>query len=127
MSAREKTYEIMRRLDRAGIDATFRQSEILRRAELTLQRCAERECGNGSNWYLERDEKTGLTFNVNTETGRRYRCPDLEGGALRRVASTCDELGIHYYHQTDPRGAALWVSREPLDHMNYTRGVCCGV
>lgn len=125
MTATEKTSIVQQRLIAAGIKATMAQAETLRRAELTLQRCGERECGDGSNYYLERDEETGLTYNVHIESGRRYRCPDREKGALRRVAALCDALGAHYYHQTDPRGCALYVSREPLTDRDYYRGVAC--
>jgi hypothetical protein len=38
---------------------------------------------------------------------KRYPIADREAGALRRVAKVCAELGLHFYHQTDPRG---WVS-----------------
>ena len=47
---------------------------------------------------------------------------DREAGALRRVRAVCAANGLHFYHQGDPRGCALYVAREPLDGSNYTRG-----
>jgi hypothetical protein len=52
--------------------------------------------------------------------------PDREAGALRRVAEACKAAGLHYYHQTDPRGCALYVAAEPLNAQNYSsRGIPC--
>lgn len=126
-----KTNELRDRLERAGIVTTFPQANVLRRAELTLQRWAEMECGDGnefSSWSIERDEATGKPYRcVYPHKGqmRRYPVPDRERGAIKRVAELCKELGIHYWHQTDPRGCALYVSREPLTGTNYSNGVGC--
>ena len=110
---------------RTGLSITTEQATILRRAELTLTRCAEREAGDGSNYYLERDETTGNTYNVHVATGRRLRTPDLEAGALKRIAQLCEQIGLFYHHQTDPRGCALYVHNEPITEENYTNGAAC--
>ncbi len=55
----------------------------------------------------------------------RQPIPDREAGALRRVAAICEANGLHYFHQTDPRGCTLYVSNEPLTDTNYTNGVAC--
>lgn len=101
---------------------------ILRRAECTLHRWAERECGDDSGWHIERDEQTDFPYNVpNDGNGTRHRIPDLEKGALRRIAEVCARNSLHYYHQTDPRGCSLYVSPLPLTDTNYTNGVPCSV
>ena len=41
----------------------------------------------------------------------------------RRVAAVCARQGLHFYHQGDPRGCALYVSTAVLDGHNYTQGV----
>ncbi len=57
---------------------------------------------------------------------RRYAIADRERGALKRVGAICARLGASFYHQTDPRGCALYVSAEPLSDQNYSsRGVAC--
>lgn len=100
----------------------------LRRAAMALHRWAEGEC----NGEIERDEKTGIPFRrsgryVQANDPRSFqRIPDRETGALRRVAEVCARYGLHYFHQTDPRGLALYVSREPLDNSNYTQGTGIG-
>ena len=136
MSAYLKNAELQRRLERRGIIATIEQAATLRRAEMTLHRWAELECGDGSDyasWAIERDETTGRPYFVRyPHNGPSRRevwspIPDREKGALRRVAAVCKEIGAHYYHQTDPRGCALYVSAEPLTDGDYTRGVACGV
>lgn len=93
---------------------------ILRRASMTLSRWAEEEC----NGAIQRDEPSGHP--------RRYRelpdgshrrgsiIPDREQGALKRVAALCKALKLYFYHQTDPRGCALYVSAAPLCGNNYS-------
>lgn len=132
-TALDLDYRTVRRAEHKGITLSCEQANILRRADLTLTRWAEGECGNGNDrasWCIERDEKTGKPYHVvypHSGASRRYPIADREAGALRRVASLCKELGLYFFHQTDPRGAALWVSNEPLNDQNYTRGVaCCG-
>lgn len=110
-----------------------RDAETLIRAEMTLHRWAERTCGDGSGWVIERDD-TGAAWNVYHDVGktRRYRVRDLESGALRRIDAICRAAGVSYYHQTDPRGAALYIIRGDIPedaHVAscYNRGICvCG-
>lgn len=137
MSARRATLALMQQLGARGISLSFDEVNTLRRAELTLQRWAELECGDSNNygsWVIERDDDgKGAPFLVHRHNGgrfyndtvRRTRIPDREAGALRRVKAICEAHGLHFYHQTDPRGCALYVSNEPLPDNNYTRGVAC--
>lgn len=128
MTAREKTLAVRAAIIRGtGVMVSEADAEVLRLAERRLARWAERECGDGSPWAIERDEATGKPFNVYHGEGRprRYPIPDLEAGALRRVAELCARVGLHYYHQTDPRGCLLYVGAEPLTDQNYHRGVAC--
>lgn len=116
--------------ERLGI--SFDDANTLRRAERTLHTWAEQECGAGNDnasWSIERDETTNKPFRcVYPHSGTMTRTPiaDREAGALKRVAKVCEANGLHFYHQTDPRGCALYVSREPLTDQNYSsRGVAC--
>lgn len=101
----------------------------LRRASMTLHRWAEGECGDSNDyasWCIVRDDdgKTYRETYPHNGKMRRERIPDRESGALRAVKRVCEENGLHFYHQTDPRGCALYVSNEPLDDQNYSsRGV----
>jgi len=131
MTARQATAELQNRLNRNGINADFADAAQLRRAQMTLHRWAELECGDGDDyksWSIERDDDTGkayMTIYPHDGKSRRYAIPDRETGALKRVAALCKRLSIHYYHQTDPRGCALYVSREPMRDHDYSRGVAC--
>jgi hypothetical protein len=131
MTASDKTYALIGRASSYGIELTFAQANILRRAQLTLRRWYELECGDGNDyasWSIERDEQTGIprlvTYPHQGELKSFARkVPDREAGARKRVAEVCTEAGLYFYHQTDPRGCALYVSREPLPDNNYTRGL----
>lgn len=102
------------------------------RAGRTLHRWAELECGTGNAYvsqHIERDETTGKPrLVISPRVGKTYSrpIPDREAGALKRIKAICARLGLHYHHQTDPRGCALYVSREPLTDSNYTRGIAIG-
>lgn len=130
MTARDKGMQVKERLERRGIAITLDEAQTLRRAEMTLHRWAELECGDG-NGCIERDEKTGIPYYRNAN--RSYvdprdpratrRIADREKGALTRVAAICDKHSLYYFHQTDPRGCALYVSREPLTDSAYTNGI----
>lgn len=130
MTARTETNALQHRVfQRTGINLSFDDANTLRRAEIALGRWGEVECGNGGNWYIQRDEVTGVPYRHYCGDSQRepkpYRIPDREAGALRRVADVCKRNGLHYYHQTDPRGCALYVSNEPLPDNNYSSGVSC--
>lgn len=137
MTARQATYALMQQLGSRGISLSFDEANTLRRAELTLQRWSELECGDGNDWgswAIERDENgEGPPYMVHhhyrhgagKDSVTRTRIPDREAGALKRVSAICKAHGLHFYHQTDPRGCALYVSNEPLPDHNYTRGIPC--
>lgn len=132
---------------------TPREAEQLRRISLTLHRWAEGECGTEGG-CIERDETTNKPYWVSdwgTQWGAGKRCrraiPDREAGALKRLRAiinarnarkyvvNTDHYGIRRdevqaYHQTDPRGAALYILR-PGDipegkcaDSYYSNGVC---
>ena len=127
------------------------EAETLRRAERTLHRWAELECGDGNSsasWAIERDEATGkpylVTYPHNGPT-RQRRIADRETGALRRIKAVvsarnarfegrngCPSDVITPYHQGDPRGVALYLVRASdvpagasMDSY-YSRGIACG-
>lgn len=124
MDARGQTYELMDTIaKRTGVRLEFDDANTLRRAEKTLQRWSELECGDGNDygsWAIERDENgEGPPYMVHyhylhgkgKDFVSRTRIPDREAGALRRVAEVCKRNGLHFYHQGDPRGCALYISR----------------
>ncbi len=128
-NAYAKTATIYTSIARICPDVTIEDASILRRAEITLHRWAEQECGDSNDhasWAIERDEKTGKPFMVrypHKGESRRSAIHDREAGALKRVRAVCSRLGLHFFQQSDPRGCALYVSNEPLTDSDYTRGV----
>lgn len=132
MSANEKNLILQQAItQRLGLTLPLAAVQTLRRAAMTLHRWAEMECGDGNgyaSWAIERDEVSGLPYLCtypHTGAMRRSRIPDREAGALRRVRAVCLAYGLHFYHQTDPRGCALYVSTAPLSASDYTDGVPC--
>ena len=135
MTHREQAHHIQAAMDRRGISSTIGFDDVLSlvRAQATLHRWAEYECGtevNGGSMStsIERDDETGKPFRwfYPHRDGYKpfsYPIPDREAGALRRVAAICQRNGLHFYHQTDPRGCAIYVSDEPLNSSNYTNGL----
>lgn len=123
------TYDLMAMIGKRGTPISYADAYTLRRAAMTLHRWAELECGDGDDhksWAIERSEESGrplMGYHWHDGTTQYDPIPDRETGALRRVKALCDRLGLHFYHQADPRGAALYVSTEPLTQSDYTRGI----
>ena len=83
----------------------------LRRAAMTLHRWYELECGV-ENGGVERDETTGKVTWYDSRTGRRSPYRDMETPALARIAKImAAHPHLAAYHQTDPRGAPLYILR----------------
>jgi hypothetical protein len=93
----------------AGMGFTFQEADKMRLISMTLSRWAEREC----NGEIERDEITGEPMAMyETHKGQRkgFKTADREAGAIRRLkAILASHPGYSFYHQTDPRGAALYL------------------
>jgi hypothetical protein len=125
------------------IGVSYEDADKLRLIERTLHRWAELECGDGNehgSWMIERDEATNKPYFVHEIYGRgqiphkTHRTPtaDRESGALKRLEKIMSAYpSLVYYHQSDPRGCALWLvpkdrlsNGERLDSV-YTRGVAC--
>jgi len=91
----------------ADLGFTRGEADALRLAQLTLHRWA--------SWSIERDEDTGKPYMVHSPhsgVSRRHRIADREAGALKRIAAILADHGTLWsYHQTDPRGCALYVGR----------------
>lgn len=89
MTATQKDELLARRL---GIPTAA--AATLRRAEMTLHRWAELECGDGNDyasWAIERDDDTGKPYMArypHNGPASRTAIADRETGALRRVAAT---------------------------------------
>ena len=123
-------YAFRDRLIARGIAATLEQARILRRAQLTLRRWHEQECGDGNDhcsWCIITDDdgKTYREIHPNNGKSYHYRIPNRHAGAVRRVAALCAEMGLHHYVQSDPRGCALYVDSTPIASDDYTRAVAC--
>lgn len=139
-----RTAQFFRSLEMIGV--SYADADRLRLIERTLHRWAELECGDGNgygSWSIERDEETGKPYFVHCIYGRegqngligtkdrtiRTATADREAGALKRLAKIMAAYPeLVPYHQSDPRGCALWlVPKEKLNgdslDANYTRGV----
>lgn len=129
MNKNDKLNVMRKRLFLSGLDLDYNDVETLRRCSMTLDKWAERECGDSNDyasWCIERDEATDkpylVTYPHTSNKPRRHLIPDREKGALKRVGAICKKYNLFFYHQTDPRGCSLYISKEPLTDSNYTNG-----
>jgi hypothetical protein len=136
MTKQEHQIRLFSRLSALGF--SYEESCQLRRISMTLHHWNEQECGNGNDhcsWSIERDEETNKPFRVvypHHGPSTRYPIADRETGALARLDKLMlSHRGIRYFHQTDPRGCALYllsssdlrgVQETPIDQI-YTRGL----
>lgn len=134
-----RTARFFNSMQQLGI--SYQDADKLRLIQRTLHRWAELECGNSDSYSsttIERDDDTGKPFmtqfihpNRNAPKGWTNRFPvrDREKGALKRLGAIMAKYpDLVPYHQTDPRGCALWLV--PKTSLNghdinsvYTRGV----
>ena len=60
---------------------------------------------------------------------RRASGPDADrvAKATLRVAEDCDRNGLEFFHQGDPRGCALYLSKagDGMNDANYSRFIPC--
>ena len=115
----ERWANVVRVLTGEGYGISRDDIEALRRIEMTLHRWSEREC----NGEVEVDDDgkasavLSIAFGLRSFTDRitRYRIPNREAGALRRLSSIMARYPhLRAYHQTDPRGCALYVYRSEV-------------
>lgn len=106
---RSRLPECIPALCRAGIDVE--DASALRAIAMTLRRWHELECGD-DNGCIERDEKTGRAYWLNSHTMRRTPIADRETGARKRLATIMARYpDLSAYVQGDPRGASLYILR----------------
>jgi hypothetical protein len=116
----------------SGLGFSYQETEVLRRAQVTLHGWAEKECGINDG-CIERDEASGKPYWLNSVSMRRYPVRDLESGALRRVSGVmAGHPELAWYHQTDPRGCSLYILRKAdvgSDDLEcvYTRGLAVSI
>jgi hypothetical protein len=74
--------------------------------------------------YLLKLSKKLSTIDTHACNGTKYTTDDVYNDATEKVF---DKIRIvllttrlHFYHQSDPRGASLYVSKEKLTHDNYS-------
>lgn len=115
MSTKQRRrFELIRNLESMGF--SFYEAMKLRRIEMTLQRWGELCCGNSNDyqsWSIERDETTDkprMVYHPHNGKSHSHVIADREKGALKRLAKI---MAAHpdfvAYHQTDPRGCALYI------------------
>lgn len=126
MNARTQTALIASRIaTRTGTVMTMDDVNTLRRIQLTLHGWAEQEC----NGTIQRDDNgcvRGYSSNPDARyIDEYYKVADRETGALKRLAKIMTQYpSLTYYHQTDPRGCALYVgTHEQMANEQYTNGV----
>jgi len=113
---------VLERLGKLGLD--YDEAQALRRISMTLSRWGELECGDSNeygSWAIERDETTEKPYMVRhsyrhgqgKDTVHRTRIADREKGALKRLQAIMSKHpDLLAYHQTDPRGCAVYVLRK---------------
>jgi hypothetical protein len=98
MSTQKAKFKLFSRLQNMGF--TYDEAVSLRRIEMTLQRWAERECGDGSDWAIERAEprKLAIWHDPDFSDGLRVVALDYNG----RFAATIKHLPAHLKQDVNP-------------------------
>jgi hypothetical protein len=126
MTSRDRVALLHNRLAPHGV--TWDDAASLRRIAMTLARWHELECGDEHGRAIERDDITGKPF-VTYDRGNmgergRYRTPDRERGALKRLGRIMANYPtLTAYVQGDPRGEPLYILPPGVTEANYYHGV----
>ncbi len=106
MTKSEQLANLIARLTALGF--SLPEIQRLRRIQSTLHRWSEAEC----NGEIQRDEDNGNKPRRMYDSGFMQYIPDREAGALKRLCFImADHPDLWAYHQTDPRGCALYVGK----------------
>jgi hypothetical protein len=111
---RDRQWEALERLGVSWSDA-----ETLRLISVRLHSWDERLCND-----TEEDED-GTAYRLTNLGGpgpiMRWKCPNRGRGALARLAKIAARYpNLTFFHQSDPRGAALYVGPEGMTDCNYS-------
>lgn len=127
MSTQKAKFELYQKLQALGF--TLEEAAQLRRIEMTLHRWAEAEC-NGEIERRDSDDKPERVIRSCAPgfSEHRYPIADREAGALKRLKAIVEARNhrcqpvemntpqagawIEFYHQTDPRGCALYLVKQ---------------
>lgn len=74
------------------------------------------------NWFRRKGEELRRIYTSNcnadyTEQEYEQMTIKVETKVLKKV----NELSLFVYFQTDPRGATIYLSKEPIEYNNYNR------
>lgn len=116
----KELHDLCTRMQNLGINIKWSEAAALRRAAMTLHRWYEHEC----NGTIPRDEETNKPYWYSVHTGKRlYATSDRERGAQKTIEIICNNNGLYFYLQTDPRGGTLYVDMKPIPDNNYNRAL----
>ncbi len=114
-----------------ALGLTIDECEQLRRGSMRLSRWAEMEC----NHDVSREDIAGkVTIRYcrdNGDISRPFVIADRETPAIKRCEAIAKAHGLVFYHQSDPRGCAVYIGRAndlggvPIDSA-YTRLIAVG-
>jgi len=83
---------------------------------------------NQYNWLRRKGEELRRIYeaNCNGEYKTEEEYYKAERSLVYKIQCYVQEFEelIHSYLQTDPRGATIYLSKEPINETNYTKGIC---
>lgn len=81
---------------------------------------------NQYNWFRREGEALRKLYtdycNGTIESQEHYE--DTETRQEEKIVLKADKMGLCLYLQTDPRGATIYLDKEPIKDNDYTRAVC---
>lgn len=69
---------------------------------------------------LHHQDKNACNYGLSDRQTTRVAHLEQQAEALAQ------ELGYHAYHQSDPRGASLYLIDETMNDSTYSQGLCIG-
>lgn|SRR3990167_6332475 len=63
-------------------------------------------------------------MNCNGEFGNEFQYEEATNDDYHGADNLAKKLGLEIFYQTDPRGATIYLDKEPIPENNYTNACC---
>lgn len=117
MPTQRAKFELFTRLQELGF--SYDEAVQLRRIEMTLHRWSEAECNGeiereGEDQWARPQRNSKAWINGTALKRHSWPVADRERGAIQRLEVILKRHpALLYYHQSDPRGCALYIVNKP--------------
>jgi hypothetical protein len=79
---------------------------------------------NQYNWLRRKGAELHKLYEADCNGEAEPEQVFVENAYYKAINAYISKLGLSIYYQTDPRGATIYVDRQPIPENNYTQAIC---